>query len=58
MTDDTRPGDMVQLKSRGPNMSVARIEDHGGVLSATCKWLDGNKKQTRTFPIALLTHTN
>jgi uncharacterized protein YodC (DUF2158 family) len=58
MTYEIRPGDVVQLKSGGPNMSVARIEHQGGVLTARCKWLDGNKKQTREFPVALLTHTN
>jgi uncharacterized protein YodC (DUF2158 family) len=44
---------MTQLKSGGPNMSVARIEDGDAVLNARCSWLDDNKKQTRTFPIAL-----
>jgi uncharacterized protein YodC (DUF2158 family) len=58
MTYDIRPGDVVQLKSGGPTMSVARIEDQGGVLSARCKWLDGNKKQSREFPVARLTPTN
>jgi uncharacterized protein YodC (DUF2158 family) len=58
MTNDLRPGDVVQLKSGGRNMSVARIEDQDGVLSAKCHWLEGNKKQTRMFPIDLLTHTN
>jgi uncharacterized protein YodC (DUF2158 family) len=42
MTDATRPLDMVQRKSGGPTMSVARIDDQDGVLSATCNWLDGS----------------
>lgn len=58
MTDDTKPGDMVQFKSGGPNMSVARIEHDEGVVSARCSWIDGNEKRTESFPIALLTHTN
>ncbi len=58
MTDDIRPGDIVQLKSGGPNTSVARIEDEDGILRARCSWLDRNEKQTRSFPIAMLTHTN
>jgi uncharacterized protein YodC (DUF2158 family) len=58
MTNDLRPGDMVRLKSGGPNMSVARIEYEEHVVNARCSWLDGNKKQTDTFPIVLLTHAD
>lgn len=58
MTGDIRPGDMVQLKSGGPSMSVARIENEHGIWRASCSWLDGKKKQTRTFPTALLIHAN
>ena len=58
MTDDIRPGDMVQLKSDGPGVPVARIENEHGILRARCSWLDRKKEQTRTFPIALLIHTD
>jgi uncharacterized protein YodC (DUF2158 family) len=58
MTDEIKPGDMVQLWSGGPNMSVARIENEAGVVSARCSWHDGKKIRTDTFPTALLTQTN
>lgn len=50
-----KPGDIVQLKSGGPTMTVQEIDD-GGVF---CVWFDKNKQQSSYFaPILLKEHRN
>jgi uncharacterized protein YodC (DUF2158 family) len=39
-------GDVVQLKSGGPAMTITSIEDEGGFY---CIWFDGNKQTGGTF---------
>jgi uncharacterized protein YodC (DUF2158 family) len=43
-------GDVVQLKSGGPKMTVAWCEEEHGVLTAYCQWFDGTKQLHGTFP--------
>jgi uncharacterized protein YodC (DUF2158 family) len=43
-------GDVVQLKSGGPSMTVAEIKDD----FAVCRWFDGNRECTNTFPLSSL----
>jgi hypothetical protein len=58
MTDDIRPGDVVQPKSRGPDRRVARIDDQDSALSARCSGLDGNKQQAYRLATTLPTNSD
>jgi uncharacterized protein YodC (DUF2158 family) len=54
---EIKPGDVVQLKSGSPKMTVAAIyQSKEGVPSASCDWSAGGKAQKGTFPIQSLTH--
>ena len=44
MSDVLNPGDVVQLKSGGPKMTVVSIYEHEGESHATCEWFDDNDK--------------
>jgi uncharacterized protein YodC (DUF2158 family) len=45
-------GDVVRLKSGGPNMTVTSQENNGDLV---CKWLDsGGKLSMHSFPAAAL----
>ncbi|WP_071795676.1 YodC family protein [Natronohydrobacter thiooxidans] len=44
-------GDVVQLKSGGPLMTINWIEDG----AAYCEWFDGKKNAGSSFPITSLT---
>ena len=53
-----KAGDVVQLKSGGPKMTIARLENVGGVENAVCGWFSGDKKSKKeisTFPLTMLT---
>jgi uncharacterized protein YodC (DUF2158 family) len=54
MANDIKPGDIVQLNSGGPAMTVARLEHINGVLNAVCGWFNGKKQEIGTFPVAML----
>jgi uncharacterized protein YodC (DUF2158 family) len=56
MADQIKPGDVVQLNSGGPKMTVGKIEEINGVMRAWCEWFDGNKNGKCTFPVASLKH--
>lgn len=50
-----QPGDLVQLKSGGPVMTVTNddpLNKRNG--SVQCKWFSGNKLERGSFPIAAL----
>jgi uncharacterized protein YodC (DUF2158 family) len=47
-------GDTVQLKSGGPKMTVEKIENWNGEMSAWCQWFDGNKPMANRFPLTSL----
>lgn len=49
--DEIRPGDVVQLRSGGPNMTVTAVEDHYGTPSAWCVWFEKNKNHNGTFAL-------
>jgi len=42
-------GDIVQLKSGGPKMTVKWCEDQHGEMTALCQWFDGAKRSEETF---------
>lgn len=43
MTDKINPGSVVQLKSGGPLMTVAWVNDEDGVRLAYCEWFIQDK---------------
>jgi len=56
MSSDIKQGDVVQLKSGGPRMTVQRLGDYTmvGGPGAECVWFDGSKEQRKVFGIATL----
>jgi uncharacterized protein YodC (DUF2158 family) len=58
MTNGIKVGDVVQLKSGGPKMTVTSLGQDGGVLSAWCSWFDAKHKEcSGVFPVTSLTTT-
>ncbi len=57
MSEDLKAGDVVVLKSGGPNMTVTSVGDHYGVQTAWCTWFDGKKQQHGTFNLVALRKT-
>ncbi|MGI9348008.1 MAG: YodC family protein [Gammaproteobacteria bacterium] len=52
MADNIKVGDVVQLKSGGPMMTVGEVRDDG---IAVCEWfVKGGKTETRGFPLKVL----
>jgi len=49
-----KAGDVVQLKSGGPDMTVNFVENSSGVEEAACSWFINNKKESSRFPVATL----
>jgi uncharacterized protein YodC (DUF2158 family) len=55
--NEIKPGNVVQLESGGPRMTVSAVyRNPDGVRSAFCTWFDGDKAQQKSFPITLLKH--
>jgi len=57
--NEIKQGDVVQLKSGGPRMTVslvAKDKDNVEVLSACCDWFEGSKAVKGTFPLHSLKH--
>jgi uncharacterized protein YodC (DUF2158 family) len=48
-------GDVVQLKSGGPLMTVDNIDPHDMI---NCMWFDGREKKSGVFPAATLKPVN
>jgi uncharacterized protein YodC (DUF2158 family) len=44
-----RSGDVVQLKSGGPKMTVTTVTKRGGRELVICSWFDGAKQTSGTF---------
>ena len=49
-----RVGDVVQLKSGGPHMTVSTIDNYAEYMGATCIWFKSTEKQSATFPLDTL----
>ncbi|MGA1303200.1 MAG: YodC family protein [Cyanobium sp.] len=47
-------GDVVQLKSGGPMMTITSIEANHGLLSTT--WFDGTRQEKESFPLDAVLH--
>lgn len=55
MAKNLQPGDVVQLKSGGPLMTVQRVAPTGTESSATCLWFsDAGKLENAVFSLATL----
>jgi uncharacterized protein YodC (DUF2158 family) len=51
MADNFKAGDIVQLKSGGPKMTVTQAgEDSTGALTVWCSWFEGKMQKGGTFP--------
>ena len=55
--DDIKPGDIVELKSGGPNMTVGSVNDKE---ICECVWFIGQpfQRDTGRFPTATLRKSN
>jgi uncharacterized protein YodC (DUF2158 family) len=57
MPNEIKVGDVVQLKSGGPRMTVNSIGNDNGVMSAWCSWFDNkNVEKSGVFPVTSLAH--
>ena len=54
MADEIKPGDVVQLKSGGPKMTVGNVTSLKGVPHAHCEWFIEAKQQHGSFPLTSL----
>ncbi|HVB78958.1 MAG TPA: DUF2158 domain-containing protein [Candidatus Binataceae bacterium] len=55
MADEMKVGDIVQLKSGGPDMTIEHIDTWGSDhVSAKCVWFDGSKRKAEVFALAIL----
>jgi uncharacterized protein YodC (DUF2158 family) len=59
MEDEFKAGDVVQLKSGGPKMTVEDVDRYGypgdSETKAKCVWFEGTKKKEEVFRFATLT---
>lgn len=54
MADQFKPGDVVELKGGGPDMTISSVDDD----SAYCEWFDAkNAPQGRRYQFAVLKHS-
>jgi uncharacterized protein YodC (DUF2158 family) len=44
-------GNVVQLKSGGPRMTITGLGTAGGKESAWCAWFEGTENRSAVFPI-------
>jgi uncharacterized protein YodC (DUF2158 family) len=54
MSETFKAGDVVQLKSGGPLMTVNFVESDGDVQVAACSWFLKDKKESSRFPVSTL----
>jgi uncharacterized protein YodC (DUF2158 family) len=54
VTDEFKPGDIVQFKSGGPKMTVTSVGTILGVARAWCTWSEGGKSQREVFSVESL----
>jgi uncharacterized protein YodC (DUF2158 family) len=58
---EIKKGDVVQLKSGGPRMTVQDFGDYSSSVAGiqdgvVCVWFEKNKQQTEVFDRAVLEH--
>jgi uncharacterized protein YodC (DUF2158 family) len=54
MADGIKAGDVVQLKSGGPKMTVTKVEEWMAVMRAHCEWFVGDANKRGNFPLTSL----
>jgi uncharacterized protein YodC (DUF2158 family) len=56
MADEIKVGDVVELKSGGPKMSVQRMGQYQtvGGAGANCTWFSNGKESSKVFAVAVL----
>jgi uncharacterized protein YodC (DUF2158 family) len=54
MSPDINAGDVVQLKSGGPRMTVSKVKEWNGAMTADCDWFEGNNATYGSFPVSSL----
>lgn len=57
MSDQLKVGDIVTLKSGGPDMTIVEIGEtyEGSSMQAWCSWFkSSNEPETKHFPLAAL----
>ena len=52
--DEFKAGSVVQLKSGGPEMTIARFEVIDGIENAVCGGRKGQKMEIRKIPTSML----
>ena len=50
MADQLKVGDVVQLKSGGPKMTVTVVDNTLGTPIIYCAWFVGTKQESGNFP--------
>ena len=54
MSETIQKGDVVRLKSGGPDMTVTEINDYEGKKTAECVWFDKTKQCSGRFDLDAL----
>lgn len=58
MAQEFKIGDVVELKSGGPRMTIENIDNYSfsgaAEIKAKCIWFDGKKMQENVFDLAVL----
>ena len=60
MADEIKVGDVVVLKSGGPDMTVDQVgkKQYEDYDSAWCSWFEGKKVTNNVFPLTSLKKAN
>jgi uncharacterized protein YodC (DUF2158 family) len=54
MSEELKAGDVVELKSGGPEMTISSIGDLRGEVRARCDWFEGSTSKYGSFPVTSL----
>jgi len=54
MESQMKAGDVVQLKSSGPKMTIDKIRTIQGAPGADCDWFVNNEQKSGAFPLTSL----
>jgi uncharacterized protein YodC (DUF2158 family) len=54
MSNEFNAGDVVQLKSGGPKMTVSTVGQFSGEIKARCDWFEGTTPKYAMFPLTSL----
>ncbi len=54
MNNEFREGEIVQLNSGGPKMTIQKVEQINGVMTEWCQRFDGDKAMANRFNFSSL----